>query len=68
MNGSIQINGQPHQVKCPLSVSALLAGLGLEGKPVVVELNEQAVFSRDYPSVMIEDGAKVELVTLAAGG
>lgn len=68
MSDIIQINGQPHSVKCPLSVSALLSELGLEGKPVVVELNEQAVFSRDYPSVMVERGAKVELVTLAAGG
>lgn len=68
MNDSIQLNGQAHAVQCPLSVSALLASLGLEGKPVVVELDEKAVFPRDYPSTMIHADAKVELVTLAAGG
>ena len=68
MNDSIQLNGRPHTVPCPLSVSALLASLGLEGKPVVVELNEQAVFPRDYASAEVRSGSKVEVVTLAAGG
>jgi thiamine biosynthesis protein ThiS len=49
-------------------VGALLASLGLEGKPVVVELDEQAVFPRDYAIVEVRSGSKVELVTLAAGG
>ena len=68
MNDSIQLNGQAHAVPCPLSVSALLASLGLEGKPVVVELDEHAVFPRDYASVEVRSGSKVEVVTLAAGG
>ena len=38
------------------------------GLDVVVELDEQAVFPRDYPSILIQDGARVEIVTLAAGG
>ncbi len=68
MNDRIQLNGQAHAVQCPLSVSALLASLGLEGKPVVVELDEQAVLPRDYASVEVKCGSKVEVVTLAAGG
>jgi sulfur carrier protein len=68
MNDSIQLNGQPHAVQFPLSVSALLVSLGLEGKPVVVELDEQAVLPRDYASVEVKSGSKVEVVTLAAGG
>jgi sulfur carrier protein len=68
MNDSIQLNGRPHAVPCPLSVCALLASLGLEGKPVVVELDEQAVFPRDYASAEVRSGSKVEVVTLAAGG
>jgi sulfur carrier protein ThiS len=34
----------------------------------VVELNEEAIFPRDYPTARIDDGARVEIVTLAAGG
>ena len=68
MNDSIQLNGQPHAVQCPLSVSALLASLGLEGTPGVVALDEHAGFPRDYASVEVKSGSKVEVVTLAAGG
>ena len=68
MNDRIQLNGQADSVQCPLSVSALLTSLGLEGKPVVVELDEQAVFPRDYASLEVRSGSKVEVVTLAAGG
>lgn len=68
MKDTLVINGESRRSKCPLSVSELLVELGLEGKPVVVELNERAVFPRDYPSMMVEYGSKLEIVTLAAGG
>ncbi len=64
----IQLNGQPHQLEAAVPLGELLESIGFGGKPVVVELNEQAVFPRDYPSVLIQDGARVEIVTLAAGG
>jgi thiamine biosynthesis protein ThiS len=66
--GSITLNGSPHPLAAALPLAALLARLGLAGKPVVVELNEQAVFPRDYPATLIEPGARLEIVTLAAGG
>jgi sulfur carrier protein len=64
----IQLNGTPHELDSPQTVMALLESLGFGGKPVVVELNEQALFPRDFASTSIEDGARVEIVTLAAGG
>lgn len=64
----IILNGNPHEIAEPLSLTALLAGIGLAGKPVVVELDEQAVFPRDYPQTIVTDGARVEIVMLAAGG
>ena len=64
----IQLNGTPHELDSPQTVMALLESLGFGGKPVVVELNEQALFPRDFGSTWIEDGARVEVVTLAAGG
>lgn len=65
---TITLNGSPHILDGPLSLDGLLESIGLAGKPVVVELNEAAVFPRDYPQTLIENGARVELVTLAAGG
>ncbi len=64
----IQLNGTPHEIDDAMSVSDLLESLGFGGKPVVVELNEEAIFPRDYPDARIEDGARIEIVTLAAGG
>lgn len=64
----IQLNGQPHEIAAAMTVSELLESIGFGGKPCVVELDEQAVFPRDFPTVRVENGARVEIVTLAAGG
>ncbi len=65
---TIRLNGKAHEIENALSIAALLESLGLGGKPVVVELDEQAVFPRDYPNVTLGEGSNVEIVTLAAGG
>jgi sulfur carrier protein len=65
---TIYLNGISHPIETVVTLSELLENLGFSGKPVVVELNEQAIFPRDYPTVLIEEGARVEIVTLAAGG
>jgi thiamine biosynthesis protein ThiS len=64
----IHLNGNPHPLEAEISLTELLDRLGFGGKPVLVELDEKAIFPRDYAQVRIRDGAKVELVTLAAGG
>ncbi len=65
---SIVLNGKPHSIGGELPLTGLLDTLGLAGKPVVVELNETAVFPRDYPQTSVKPGDRVEIVTLAAGG
>lgn len=65
---TITLNGSEHAIKAAVSIGQLLETIGLAGKPVVVELDEQAVFPRDYPHTMVEPGARVEIVALAAGG
>ncbi len=65
---SIRLNGSPHSLDSPMPLSSLLESLGLAGKPVVVELDENAVFPMDYPNLIVGDGARVEVVVLAAGG
>lgn len=64
----IQLNGHLHEFESAMTLRDLLESIGFGGKPVVVELDEQAVFPRDYPSIQVEDGARIEIVTLAAGG
>ncbi|MEY3896237.1 MAG: sulfur carrier protein ThiS [Verrucomicrobiota bacterium] len=65
---NIQLNGNPHEIEAPMTVTALLESIGFGGKPVVVELDEQALFPRDFPHTQVGEGARVEIVTLAAGG
>jgi thiamine biosynthesis protein ThiS len=65
---TISLNGKPHPLGDKTTLPALLESLGFAGKPVVVELNETAVFPRDYPAISVKPGDRVEIVTLAAGG
>lgn len=65
---TITLNGSSHPMEAAMPLARLLETIGLAGKPVVVELNEEAVFPRDYPQTLVEPGARVEIVTLAAGG
>jgi len=64
----ITLNGSPHPLAEPTPLPALLADLGLAGKPVVVELNQSALFPRDHPATLIHPGDRIEIITLAAGG
>ncbi len=64
----ITLNGKTREFSGPMSVSQLLAELGFESRPVVVELNQEPVFPRDHAERQVEDGAVVEIVALAAGG
>ena len=65
---TIQLNGKNHQLDTPASVESLLKSIGLGDKPVVVELNKTALFPREYSQSSIEEGDKVEIITIAAGG
>jgi len=65
---TITINGEPRQIDAPLAIAELLAELGLAGKPVVVELNRKPVLPAKHATTMVEAGAQIEIVTLAAGG
>lgn len=65
----LQINGEtrefPHEQG---NLADLLAFLDLTGRPVVVELDEQAVLPEAYPDTPVHDGSRLEIVTIAAGG
>lgn len=64
----ITLNGQVHPLPEPTTVAGLLMSLGFANKPVVVELNREAIFPRDFNITPVNDGDQIEIVTLAAGG
>jgi thiamine biosynthesis protein ThiS len=65
---TITLNGATRPHPEAITILQLLHDLGLDGKPVVVELDGQAVFPRDHAQTLVQPGARVEIVTLAAGG
>lgn len=64
----ITLNGQDHELNGPTTLTALLESLGLTGKPVVAELNREAVLPRHFPETQLTAGDSLEIITLAAGG
>ena len=65
---TITLNGKAHELAGPMTVRELLVELGFEGKPVVVELNQEPVFPREHDQTRVEADSTVEIVALAAGG
>jgi len=65
---TIKLNGDPHEVQGPLSVSALLEHLDVDARRVAVELNLNVVKKAAYDSSLINDGDEVEIVNFVGGG
>ena len=65
---TIKLNGDPHEIPGPLSVSALLEQLEIDARRVAVELNLDVVKKAAYASSLIKDGDEVEIVNFVGGG
>lgn len=65
---TVFINGNEHPLTSNLSINDLLTEIGLGEKPVVVELNQKALFPREYPDTTLRNGDRLEIITIAAGG
>jgi thiamine biosynthesis protein ThiS len=64
----ITLNGDPHEIAAPLSVSALLDDLEIDARRVAVELNLAVVKKAAYDSSVIKEGDEVEIVNFVGGG
>ncbi len=65
---TIKLNGDPHDLPQPLSVSALLAALAIDARRVAVEHNLAVVKKADYDTSIVKDGDEVEIVNFVGGG
>ena len=65
---TIKLNGDPHQLPGPLSVSALLQTLEIDGRRVAVELNTAVIKKAAYDTSVVKDGDEVEIVNFVGGG
>ena len=64
----LHVNGEIIELSHSKTIKDTLEYLGFDNKPVVVELNERAIFPRDYAETVLYDGDRLEIVTIAAGG
>jgi sulfur carrier protein len=62
------VNDQTQQYPDGLTVWQLLQQLGLEGKPVAVELNQELVPRGQHAETTLQDGDRLEIVSLTGGG
>ena len=65
---TIILNGDPVEVAGPLTVTALLAHLGVDSRRVAVEHNLTVIKRALYDSTQIADGDQVEIVNFVGGG
>lgn len=65
---TITLNGEKRELEEPQSVKSLLVAVGLAGKPVVVEQNQNALLPREIETASVSDGDVIEIVQITAGG
>jgi thiamine biosynthesis protein ThiS len=65
---TIKVNGLSRAVEDGWNLQQLRQDLGLAEKPVVMELNRQAISPKQFAETLIPDQAEIEVIVLAAGG
>lgn len=65
---TVILNGKPHSTDDHTTVGDLLASIGFAGRPVVVELNREALLPREHANRQLKDGDVLEVVQITAGG
>ena len=64
----IVVNGSPSEAPPGITLAALLADLDLPRRGVAVALDAEVVPRGQWDTVVVEDGAHVEVVTAVQGG
>ena len=65
---SIVVNGEPRTVAAGATALGLLQDLGLDGRPVAVEVNELVVPRARLGGCVLQASDRLEIVTLVGGG
>ena len=65
---SITANGQPIAARLPCTIEEFLVAQGLLPRSVVVEHNGEAVAPSEFARRPLNDGDRLEIVKIVAGG
>ncbi len=64
----LHINGEDREFSSPLSLAALLDGLGMKAGRVAVELNREIVPRERWLETGLAEGDRLEIVHFVGGG
>ena len=64
----ILVNGKPLPFPKGISIADLLQELGIQGRAIAVEVNEQIQPATEFAQRTLLDGDTLEVVTLVGGG
>ena len=64
----ISLNGEPHELAGPLTLTALLAQLNIDPRRVAVEHNLTVVKRANYDTTQVREGDHIEIVNFVGGG
>lgn len=64
----IVVNGESLTFSAGISIADLLTELGIQGRAIAVEVNEQIQPSSEFAQRTLLDGDRLEVVTLVGGG
>ena len=65
---SLTVNGEKHELEAAPTVLELLRRLAMPSDAVCVEVNRAIVPRRSHPSLRLQDGDEVEVLTFVGGG
>ncbi len=62
------VNGQAHSVANPQTIDGLVQELKLIPETLLIEHNGRALHRREWQRLAVQDGDKIELIRVVAGG
>lgn len=65
---TLTLNGEPRALPAPITLAGLLALLGLDGRKIAVERNEEIVPRSCYGTTALAAGDQLEIVHFIGGG
>ncbi len=63
----IIVNGEPYKI-AEMTILDFLNSIGIDPKRVAVELNLDILPKEGYPTTLLQDGDKLEIVHFVGGG
>jgi sulfur carrier protein len=65
---TITLNGEPHELPGPLTVTELLSRLNIDPRRVAIELNLIVLKRSTFETTTLNEGDHVEIVNFVGGG